>query len=65
MRTTIIGTLAFIAFAAIHFAASTSPAHCEGVTSCLPTVCYSTAACSNSACICMNPGPRGQCVSFD
>ncbi len=45
-----------------YFVVDAEPARC--ILWCSPVVCYSGDAC-NAGCICMNPGPSGQCVNFD
>ena len=40
------------------------PAPCGWFKWCSPVVCYTGSQC-NTGCTCMNPGPKGQCVSFD
>ena len=60
--------IAFFALAALaavgYFLVHADSARCGTFKWCTPVVCYSGAAC-NAGCVCMNPGPNGQCVSFD
>lgn len=63
MRITIFGLLLAGAFA-IGYCSNAPPARCGWFTWCSPVACYNSQACGHD-CVCMNPGPRGQCVSFD
>ncbi len=60
MKSTIVGML-LAALAIGYFAVNAPPAQCQW---CSPTPCVNSGQC-NTGCVCMNPGPYGQCVSFD
>ena len=63
MKLHAITLFALAAAAAVgYFVVHAEPARC--VQWCSPVVCYNGSA-SNAGCVCMNPGPKGQCVSFD
>ena len=63
MKRNVITLFALAAAAAVgYFVVNAEPARC--ILWCSPVVCYSSGAC-NAGCVCMNPGPEGQCVSFD